>query len=183
MASVSVFEQPYPLVTLEEAKVGLGEDSDHRNALISGMILAAQGEMDGPSGWLGMSVAVQGLEYTADDFSEPIELPYGPLLDPVEIFYLDESGIEQALDPSIYRLRPNGRIVLAPGAIWPAVYDEDGAVRINYFAGIEDQFDPRIAIMKTAIIMHVRMTLDGVDPENSRRAIQSIVAPLWVARC
>ncbi|GAB5642342.1 hypothetical protein JMUB7488_28400 [Staphylococcus aureus] len=56
-------------------------------------------------------------------------------------------------------------------------------MRIHYSAGIADSFDPRIEIMKTAIIMHVRMTLDGVEPENSRKAIQSIVAPLWVARC
>lgn len=183
MASVSVFDQPYPLVTLEEAKVGLGEDGDHRNVLINGMILAAQGEMDGPKGWLGMSVAVQGLEYTVDDFSEPICLPYGPLIDPIEIYYLDEDGIEQVLDTASYRVLASGKVVLANGATWPAVYDQEGAVRINYFAGIEDEFDPRIAIMKTAIIMHVRMTLDGVEPEASRRAIQSIVSPLWVARC
>lgn len=183
MASVTVFDQPYPLVTLEEAKVGLGEDGDHRNVLITGMILAAQGEMDGPTGWLGMSVAVQGLEYTADDFSEPICLPYGPLIDPIEIYYLDEDGAEQVVDASTYRVLSNGKVVLNAGATWPAVYDQEGAVRINYFAGIEDTSDPRVAIMKTAIIMHVRMTLDGVEPEMSRKAIQSIVAPLWVARC
>ncbi len=183
MASVSVFEQAFPLVTLEEAKVGLGEDGDHRNALISGMILAAQGEMDGPTGWLGMSVAVQGLAYTVDDFSKPICLPYGPVIEPVEIYYFDGDGVEQLLDDTVYRVLPDGSISLAPGASWPAVYEHDGSVRIHYYAGIDDEFDPRIAILKTAIIMHVRMTLDGVEPENSRKAIQGIVAPLWVARC
>lgn len=183
MSAVTVFEQPYPLVTLEEAKVGLGEDGDHRNALISSMILAAQGEMDGPTGWLGMSVAVQGLAYTVDDFSKPICLPFGPLIEPVEIYYFDGDGVEQLLDDEMYRVLPDGKIALAPGASWPTVYAQEGSVRIHYYAGIDDAFDPRIEIMKTAIIMHVRMTLDGVEPEASRKAIQAIVAPLWVARC
>jgi hypothetical protein len=183
MASVTVFDHPHPLVTLEEAKIGLGEDGDHRNTLIAGMILAAQGEMDGPTGWLGMSVAVQGLEYATDDFSELICLPFGPPIEPIEICYLDEDGIEEVLDASVYRVLPSGSVVLNAGATWPAVYDQEGAVRINYFAGIENPLDPRVAIMKTAIIMHARMTLDGVEPEVCRRAIRSIVAPLWVARC
>lgn len=183
MASVTVIDQPYPLVTLQEAKVGLGEDGDHRNALITGMILAAQGEMDGPAGWLGMSVAVQGLEYTADDFSAPICLPFGPVIEPVEVYYFDEDGVEQVLDASVYQVLADGRVVLKAGETWPTVCDQEGAVRISYQAGIEDSFDPRIAIMKTAIILHVAMTLDGVEPESSRKAIQSIVAPLWVARC
>lgn len=183
MPSVTVVDQPYPLVSLEEAKVGLGEDGDHRNALITGMILAAQGEMDGPAGWLGMSVAVQGIEYVVDDFSAPICLPFGPVIEPVVIYYFDEYGVEQVLDASVYQVLPSGKVALKAGKTWPAVCEQEGAVRISYQAGIEDSFDPRIALMKTAIIMHVRMTLDGVEPDNSRKAIQSIVAPLWVARC
>ena len=183
MATVTVFDQPYPLVTLDEVKVGLGEDGNDRNLLIDGMIMAAQGELDGPKGWLGISVAVQGLEYGTDDFSAAICLPYGPVIDPVEIFYLDEDGAEQVLASSVYQVKPTGKIVLAPSQTWPAVYADEDAVRVRYYAGIPDTFDPRIAVMKTAIILHVRMTMDGVDRESSRKAIESLVRTLWVPTC
>lgn len=183
MVTVTVFDQPYPLVSLEEAKVALGEYSGDRDVLISGLIMAAQGEMDGPKGWLGMSVAVQGLEYIADDFSAPIVLPYGPVIDPVEVYYLDPDGAEQAISSSAFMVTSKGEVKLSNGASWPAVSSSDDAVRIRYYAGISDTFDPRIAMMKTAIILHVRMTLDGVDREPARRALESIVRPMWVPVC
>lgn len=183
MATVSVFDQPYPLVTLEEVKVALGEDGDARNVLIDAFILAAQGELDGPKGWLGISVAGQGIEYIADDFTCPIILPYGPVTGQVQVFYLDSDGAEQLLDASVYQVAIDGKLTLVSGESWPTVQDTAGAVRIQYYAGITDQFDPRIAMMKTAIILHVRMTLDGVEREASRRAIESIVRPLWVPTC
>jgi hypothetical protein len=183
MPVVSVFDQPYALVTLEEAKVALGEDGDARNALIDGLILAAQGELDGPKGWVGISVAVQGIEYVADDFTCPIVLPAGPVTGQVEVFYLDADGVEQLLDVSVYQVALDGKLTLTSGESWPTIQDTPGAVRVQYYAGIIDQFDPRIAMMKTAIILHVRMTLDGVEREASRRAIESIVRPLWVPTC
>lgn len=181
--ATTVFDHPYPLVTLDEVKIGLGEDGDYRNTLIDGMILAAQGEMDGPKGWLGISVAEQGIEYTADDFCNPIRLPAGPVIDPVEVYYLDADGVEQTLDAETYNVLSSGEIVLASGQTWPTILSRQHAVRVRYYAGITDSFDPRIAIMKTAIILHVRMTLDGVDRAESRKAIERIVAPLWAATC
>lgn len=181
--TVTVFDQPYPLVDLESAKVALGEYSDDRNVLISGLILAAQGEMDGPNGWLGMCVARQGLEYVVDDFSETIALPFGPVIEPVEVYYRDVDGAERVLPSSDYSVSAQGELRLASGARWPSVSSIVDAVRIRYYAGIADTFDPRIEMLKTAILMHVRMTLDGVEAEASRRALESIVRPMWVARC
>jgi hypothetical protein len=147
------------------------------------LILAAQGELDGPKGWVGISVAEQGIEYVTDDFTCPIVLPAGPVTGQVEVFYLDADGVEQVLDASVYQVAESGKLTLASGESWPSVQDTSGAVRIQYYAGIVDQFDPRIAMMKTAIKLHVRMTMDGVDREASRRAIESIVRPLWVPTC
>lgn len=183
MATVTVFDQPYPLVTLDEVKVALGEDSDDRNILIDGMLLAAQAELDGPKGWLGISVAPQGIEYVADDFICPLVLPAGPVIGPVEIFYTDADGAEQVVAAAGYEVLSGGEIVLASGAAWPSPASRREAVRVRYYAGISDPFDPRIALMKTAIILHVRMTLDGVERDSSRRAIESLVRPLWRARC
>lgn len=136
MPTVSVFDQPYALVTLEEAKVGLGEDGDARNVLIDGMILAAQGELDGPKGWLGISVAVQGIEYITDDFTCPIVLPAGPVTGQVQVFYLDADGVEQLLDASVYQVAIDGKLTLASGESWPTLQDTDGAVRINTMRGL-----------------------------------------------
>ena len=44
--------------------------------------------------------------------------------------------------------------------------------------GIEDANDPRIALMKTAIILHVKMTLDHEDTEKRRETINWLVQPL-----
>lgn len=176
---VTIFDQPYPLVTLEEAKVALGEDSDHRNQMISGLIMAAQGEMDGPNGWLGMSVAVQGLEYRQSSFETSFLLPYGPVTGEAEIRYLDADGVEQIVDDTFYTINATGQVSLVSGAAWP-----DGSeVSTRYYAGISDSFDPRIQMLKTAILLHVRMTMDGIDAAASRRAIEAIVRPLWVATC
>lgn len=183
MATVTIFDAPYPLVSLDEAKVALGESGNDRNTLISGLIMAAQSEMDGPKGWLGMSVAEQGIEYVADSFDDTITLPYGPIVGDPIVYYLDADGVEQIVDDSTYQVLADGSLSLLSEQEWPATLDQSAAVRIRYYVGIEDAFDPRIDQLKTAIIMHVRMTLDMVAPEAHRRAIESLVRSLWVARC
>jgi hypothetical protein len=175
----TIIDPPYPLVTLEEAKVALGESGDDRDGLIGGLILAAQSELDGPLGWVGISVAEQGVEYRVDDFSCPIALP-GPIIGAVDITYLDADGAQQSLDPGVYEVLSDGRVVLVSGQSWPTLYQQAEAVRFAYYAGIADPNDPRIAQMKTAIILHVRMTLDGIDAEAARRAIEALVRSMWV---
>jgi len=181
--SVTVFDQPYPLVSLEDAKTALGEYSDDRNALISGLIMAAQGEMDGPKGWLGMCIAEQGLEYVVDDFEDPIILPYGPVGESIEILYVDKDGAEQVIPSTDFTVSTTGEIKLVSGASWPSVSSEGEAVRVRYYAGISDAFDPRIEMLKAAILLHVRMMIDGVEREAARNAMESIVRPLWVPTC
>jgi hypothetical protein len=177
---ITVTTQPEQLVTLDEAKVALGESGSDRDELIMGMILAAQAELDGPKGWVGISVARQTVEVRFDRFSSFMLLPSGPIIDPITVTYLDSNGIEQVLDNEAYALLTSGRLVLAPGQSWPSTYAREEAVTVAYDVGIDDAADPRIALMKTAIILHVRMTLDQDDAEKRRQTINWLVSPLKV---
>jgi hypothetical protein len=177
---ITVTTQPQPLVTLEEAKVALGESGSDRDELIETLILAAQAELDGPKGWVGISVAQQTVEVAFDRFSSFMSLPAGPIIEPVTVTYLDSDGAEQTLDEEVYALLTSGRLVLVPDQSWPSTYSRAEAVTVAYDVGIEDEADPRIALMKTAIIMHVRMTLDHEEPEKRRDTINWLVSPMKV---
>ena len=177
---LTVLTQPQPLVTLEEAQVALGEDGTHRAAMISGAILAAQAELDGPKGWVGISVAEQTVEARFDRFCDTMQLPAGPVTDLTSVKYLDDDGVEQTLTDDVYVLLSDGRLVLAPDASWPSTQSAKEAVRVVYDTGIDNADDPRIAIMKAAILMHVKMTIDMADPKVYRDAIGYLVAPLQV---
>lgn len=177
---ITVTTQPEPLVSLEEAKVALGESGSDRDELITSLILAAQAELEGPKGWVGISVARQTVEVRFDRFAEPMRLPAGPIIEPVTVTYLDTDGAEQTLSDTIYTLLTDGRLVRTPNESWPSTYSRDEAVTVSYDVGIEDEADPRIALMKTAIILHVRMTLDHEDADKRRETINWLISPLKV---
>jgi hypothetical protein len=177
---ITVTTQPEPLVTLDEAKIALGESGSDKDELITGLILAAQAELDGPKGWVGISVAPQTVEVHFDRFCDSMPLPAGPIVGPVTVTYLDSDGVEQTLADETYTLLSDGRLVRTPSESWPSTYSRDEAVTAAYDVGIEDAADPRIALMKTAIILHVRMTLDHADVDKRRETINWLVAPLKV---
>ncbi|MDB5540530.1 MAG: hypothetical protein JWQ89_2257 [Devosia sp.] len=177
---LTVTTQPEPLVTLDEAKTALGESGSDRDELIEGLILAAQSELDGPKGWVGISVAQQTVEVRFDRFCNAMQLPAGPVIAPVTLTYLDDDGAEQTLDSDVYALLSDGRLVLVPDQSWPSTYSRAEAVTAAYQVGIEDADDPRIALMKTAIILHVKMTLDHEEPEKRRETINWLVSSLKV---
>lgn len=179
---VTITSFPDMLVTLEEAKTAIGESGTDRDDLIEGLILAAQAELDGPKGWVGISVAQQGVEVTFDTFEDcPLRLPGGPIIGDVAVTYLDGSGDSQVLDTDDYEVLPDGSLILVDGAEWPTLADQTGAITAAYTVGmVEGEEAQRIGLMKTAIKLHVRMTLDGVEPEVSRRAIESLVRSMWV---
>ena len=179
---VVIVSYPDMLVTLEEAKVALGESGTDRDDMIEGLILAAQAELDGPKGWVGISVAQQSVEVRFDTFEEcPLRLPGGPIIGDVVVSYIDGDGASQILDAADYDVLPDGSLILVDGATWPTLADQSGVITASYTVGmVEGEEAQRIALMKTAIKLHVRMTLDGIDPEASRRAIESLVRSMWV---
>jgi len=176
---LTVLTQPQPLVTLDEAKTALGESGSDRNGLITTLILAAQAELDGAKGWVGISVAEQTVEVRLDGFCDETQLPAGPVISPLtSVKYLDSDGVEQTLDDATYVLLTDGRLILADEQSWPATLSTDEAVRVVYDVGIADADDPRVSLMKSAILMHVKMTIDMADPKVYREAMGNLVFPM-----
>src|SRR5687768_14979609 len=100
---ITVLTQPAPLVDVEEAKLGLGfQGATDKDSMIEGLILAAQAELDGPPGWVGISVAEQQIELRLDAFCSTIKLPYGPIAGVGGVNYLDDDGVEQTASASLY---------------------------------------------------------------------------------
>jgi len=173
---------PQPLVELDEMKVVLGESGNDRDLLIQGLIMAGQSYLDGPKSITGFTVAEQSVEVYYDNFDADIYLPGVTIIDPISnIQYLDTDGALQVLTSDYYALQADGRLALVSGQTWPTVSTTGDGVVATYDLGITDDGDPRIEQMRTAIMMHVKMTLDMADPDLYKRVIEGLVRPLWVA--
>lgn len=126
-------------VSLDMAKLHLRVDSDDEDPLILQHIRAAQREVErqtrraltGGRWELALDRAPSG---------RVLELPRPPLRSVESITYTAPDGSEATLPPEAYVVdtRPLvGRIVLAPGASWPALADVPAALRVVYDAGYE----------------------------------------------
>lgn len=178
---IVVTSHPEPLVSLDEMKVALGEDGDDRNGMITGLIAAAQGYLDGPKGIAGTAVALQSVEVFYDDFACPIYLPGTTIIAPLTgVSYAAVDGVYTDIDAADYALQSDGRLALATGATWPTSVATGDAVKVAYDVGIEYADDPRIEMMKAAIMMHVKMTIDMADPDLYSRVIGALIGPLRV---
>lgn len=183
MVRIVITEQPEALLDHDDDVVqqSLKLDSTDQYAQVDGLLLAAQAELDGPKGWVGISVAQQSAEVRYDTFDcEPLRLPGGPIIGAPVVKYLAADGTLVTLDTSAYVVLSDGIIAAAAGAQWPGIANQNEAVRITYDVGIQDESDPRIQLMKTAIILHAKMTLDFDDVDTRRRAIEGLVRPMWV---
>lgn len=175
---VEVVTQPEPLVDLETVNTALGEDGE-RDVLIRGLLLAAQAYLDGPKSITGVAVAPQTVRVYFDNFDTGIVLPGETIADPLtSLTYRDGAGAFVPFDPAVYLMQKSGRLALVSGATWPSVAAGGDGVVAEYELGITDEDDPRIELMKTAIIMHVKMTLDMADPAVYQRVIENLVSPI-----
>jgi uncharacterized phiE125 gp8 family phage protein len=173
---VSVITPPDPIVTWAEADTHLRLDGDtSQQPFVEALIAAAQGNIDGPSGWLGRCIGVQTLEATTDCFDFGLRLPYPPVTAIVSVKYDDPSGAEQTLDPSAYRLDATGTLVCAFGGSWPSVRSDFGAIRVRYRAGYEEA----PASIKAAVLLMVSHLFNNRDAVTTTAA-QPATLPLGV---
>lgn len=118
------------------ADLGLAND-----AATNAAVQSAVQYLDGPAGYLGMSLGVQTLEATGTGwyyvYYEPVQLPLGPIIRIESLTYLDQVGDEQTIDETDYRLVNN---ILWFGSTWspPSHYVAPDAVRIRYVAGWDE---------------------------------------------
>ena len=136
---VSVVTPPAAFISLADAKSQCRIEANvtDEDALLTALVAAACGWLDGPSGWLGRSIGVQTLELRDRAFGCD-RLPYGPVIEIESIQYLDALGAEQTIDEDDYQLLSNGSIEPAYNQSWPAIGQGEQSVRIRYTAGYPD---------------------------------------------
>lgn len=154
--SIVVITPPAAVVTLEEAKAQLRVDFGDDDALITSLIAAVQGNIDGPDGWLGRAIGVQTLEMRLSSFcgrdgSSCIQLRCPPVTAPVSVKYIDADGVEKTADSDQYRLVGDDMIAPAYNVSWPSARRDHESVRIRYTAGYASVPPP----IKAAILLHV----------------------------
>jgi uncharacterized phiE125 gp8 family phage protein len=147
---VVVVTPPAPVVSLEEAKAHLRVTAADEDGLITSLVAAATGHIDGPDGYLGRAIGVQTLEARCSVFRDSMPLPYPPIIDIVSVKHLNAEGAEVTVLASEYEVR--GRLIgSAFGKRWPSVGLHDEAVRIRYRAG----YQTLPAAIRAAILLMV----------------------------
>lgn len=162
---VVVIDPPAPIVTWEEADQHLRLDGDdEQRELVTRLVAAATGHIDGPNGWLGRALGVQTLEAYLPSFGViSIALPYQPVVDIVSIDYVDVAGDTVTMADVDYEM--TGRLLRPawpkqwPSAQWRGCDGE--TVRIRYRAGYaaDPEADPLVPAVpepiKQAILLMV----------------------------
>ncbi|GEP12259.1 head-tail connector protein [Methylobacterium gnaphalii] len=190
--SVVVITPPAALLTPAEAATHLRIDTGEESEYLVGLIAAAQGTIDGPPGWLGISIGLQTLELRAPSFegftNGGIILPFGPIVDIVSVSYVAVSGVLTVLDPAAYRLDVDGGLERADGAMWPPLQLRHNAVRVRYRAGYAPTTDNPPKSTVPAAILHAMKVMVGLLYENRAGAadlqtnatVSSLLSPFRV---
>lgn len=161
-SSLTLLEAGDLVLQAADAKAQLYIDGDesYTDDFLNGLIATAQNDVDGRDGCLGRALLTQQWRLTLDRFTDPwslcstscysngnylgeIKIPLPPLQTIDSIKYLDESGVEQTVDPSVYRIIDGGSmpssLVPKVGLCWPSpILCAPDAVRIEFTAGYED---------------------------------------------
>lgn len=156
-----------------------GSPSAHsHDAMITGLMAAADDWLDGKDGILGRALLTQtwnlhldafpgggGGEYLQDRRrSDRIRIPLPPLQSVDSVTYIDTAGTTQTLATSKYRVGKGepGFIEPSYGESWPTTRMVADAVTIRFTAG----YGARAAVpqvLKDALKMHVQANYDGGD--------------------
>ncbi|WP_171043013.1 head-tail connector protein [Maritimibacter alexandrii] len=141
--SLALAEEGAPatrVLSTEEAKEHLRELEDDHDTLVDGLVLAAEGLLDGPFGILGRALITQSWVMTRAVWPSgaSLDLPLPPVQSVTSVVYIDAEGETQTLAAESYRLvagESRARLELVAGASWPAVYDRSDAIRVTFVAG------------------------------------------------
>ncbi|TCQ28261.1 head-tail connector protein [Rhizobium sp. PP-CC-3G-465] len=173
--TVRVIEPPPALVTLEEVKTFLRISDPDADSVIASLIVAAQAEFDGPSGWVGRCFGAQKLEWSTGPLGDEVWVPYPELTSVSSIqFYRDGQWL--TIDDATYEKDATGFLRPISGTAWPPMT----AARVVYVAGMPPG-DPRREQVKTAIFFHVKIHFDDGDHNDRLRdVIATLLAPLRV---
>tara|TARA_R110002051_G_scaffold325869_1_gene432661 strand:+ start:14738 stop:15256 length:519 start_codon:yes stop_codon:yes gene_type:complete len=152
-------------VTLDEAKLHLRVDGADEDTLITSLIAAAVGHLDGFTGILGRCLMAQTWSQEFEHASGDLVLPLGPVASVTSV----TGGFTD------YRILKDGRghfLRLNDGAAWPS-----GPVVVEYVAG-EDAVTPAL---KAALLLHIGTLYENretlAEKVNPTRAYEALTAP------
>lgn len=128
----------------------------HHGDHVTALIAAATDRIESH---IGRAIITRTLAVTFDRFDcRKIELPYPPLVEVDAVRYLDDDGVQQTLDDSMYRVLTTsepGSIEIAYNESWPTVRPVSEAVEIEYKAGYGLTGDDVPWGIRQAIVMMV----------------------------
>jgi uncharacterized phiE125 gp8 family phage protein len=171
-------------ITLDEAKAHCNPDTDDDDALITALIAAATGHLDGRFGYLGRCLITQSWEYRTHCFPAcgVIELPMPPLVSVESVKYVDQAGVLQTLAADQYVVDAatyQGQVRRAYNVVWPVARREDYAVRIAFTAG----FGLSVAVpqpIKSAMLMIIEQLYDKRGDNDDAKEITIPAAARWL---
>jgi uncharacterized phiE125 gp8 family phage protein len=162
----------------------LDTDDAEAQFYVESLIAAAQGNIDGPAGWLGRCLGIQTLEVRGWDFGFCDRLPYPPVIDVLSVAYIDPTGAVQTLPVSEYQISVGGFLEPSYGISWPQARYERDAVRVRYRAGYEEIPAP----IKHAVLLMVShlfnnrdaVTTTAAQPATLPMGVDALLAPYRV---
>lgn len=128
------------VVTLQEAKLYLRQDSTASDALIDELISAAREFTEGPKGRLNRLWLTQTWLLQLDEFpsSGEIMIPLAPVQSVTSVRYYDEDGNLQTVDPLNYYLDASNEppwVLAVADVDWPATLKAANAVEVTFVGG------------------------------------------------
>ena len=175
-------------VTLVEAKAHLRVDIKDDDTLISALILAADGWVEG---YLERSLITQTWEHTRDAFPWwAFELPFPPLQSITSIKYIDTDGVEQTFSSSLYLVDTSstvGRVAPAWGEVWPSTRNQMGAVTVTLTTGfgsapsdVPQQIRQAVLLMVAQMYEHREPVVIGAPASEVPFTVKALLDPYRV---
>lgn len=127
-----------PVISLDEAKALLRVTGSADDAIITTLIAAATGHLDGWSGILGRALVSQTWRQDFCGFKDKMRLPLAPAASIVGVTYQDVADNQQALSSSAYSLYSDAigpYLARKSSYAWPSTYDRVDSVSVTYVAG------------------------------------------------
>jgi len=174
-------------VTLAEAKAQLDIPSDEtdNDALITGLINAAVGYLDGWTGVLGRCIVTQTWRQDFDCFERILRLPLFPVTSITSVKYDDDNDVEQTVGSSNYVLLTDdlgSYVKFLDTFSFPSIHTEAPAVRATYVAG-HAATDHQYAVIRQIVFLLVRHWYDnpsavvvGVNTQTMPMAVDALTA-------
>jgi uncharacterized phiE125 gp8 family phage protein len=154
---------PLSIITLADAKAWCRVSHVDEDALITGLINAAESRLDGYSGILGRALAPQTWSQSFCAFEDRLSLSVGIAQSITSITYYDASNVLLTLNASVYQLLTDALgsyVALNSAKSWPSIYIRPDAVKLTWVAGYATAADVPAAII-TAMRMMITQWYDA----------------------